>query len=464
MTPLLWRHVLWRDESQLWLVARASGSFSELLQNMNYENRPILWFLVIWPFARLSANPEAMKVANWVAAAASAVIITRWLPLFRLEQLAVLGGFLFLLGYSTVTSGYMAGTAFLLLWLVAYDRRRSGWQFVPLGLMAAIHLLFALVAVPLFIVSFLAWRRDSGAVARRRRVLAMALLSATLIAISFWLIVPPSDYGFFESGGGSLLGRVTSLQTARDAIDYLSSALVAPGVAMPRFVNRIPWQVYSLVVGVIVAVGIKRAGASMTAPAVGLLLIVANGTLGYGPYWWHSGTIIVMVIVTVVMTRSQTGRPWATGAMRWQAVGLWLVLGLQVITSFSVPGNALWGSHPYSGSKEAASMVRAACPRGCIVVTDIDFKSAGVSAYLGGQSLHQLNAQRDGTFTVWTRDHEAGEVSWPAVAAALAAAGPNAVAVLSELRNPPTGFEVLGQTTGSSWPDEDFLVVRGAGE
>jgi predicted acylesterase/phospholipase RssA len=43
VTWSLARHVLWRDEAQLWLVARASGSLPELLTNMTYENRPILW-------------------------------------------------------------------------------------------------------------------------------------------------------------------------------------------------------------------------------------------------------------------------------------------------------------------------------------------------------------------------------------------------------------------------------------
>jgi hypothetical protein len=55
VVPTLARHVLWRDEAQMWLVARASQDFSQLLANMSYENRPILWFLLVWPIARFSS-------------------------------------------------------------------------------------------------------------------------------------------------------------------------------------------------------------------------------------------------------------------------------------------------------------------------------------------------------------------------------------------------------------------------
>jgi hypothetical protein len=131
------------------------------------------------------------------------------------------------------------------------------------------------------------------------------------------------------------------------------------------------------------------------------------------------------------------------------------------LAGVSFPGTTLRGSTDYSGSKEAAAIINAACPRSCPLVTDINYRAAAVSAYLGGQSMYQLNGGLDGTFTIWTRSNlQSGDVSWASTVAALTERGPGALAVLSELRDPPPEIEVIGHTGGAVWADEEFLVVR----
>ena len=166
---ILVRHVLWRDEAQLWLVARASGSLGELLSNMNYENRPILWFLLIWPVARLTANPDAVKLLSWLASAGVAVLVTRFLPLARIEQVVVLSGFLFLLGYSTMSTGYVVGTLLTLLWFLAFSRGSLAGQFVVAALMASVHGLFLLLAAPLWALTTIALLRQWRTIGAARR-------------------------------------------------------------------------------------------------------------------------------------------------------------------------------------------------------------------------------------------------------------------------------------------------------
>jgi hypothetical protein len=461
--PTLARHVLWRDEAQMWLVARASENVSQLLANMNYENRPILWFLLVWPIARFSSNPESMKLLNIAAAGMSAVVVSRWLPLFRLEQLALLGGFLFVLGYSTVTQGYMLAAALTIGWAAAYSRRMFATQFIIAGLMASVHVLFTAIALPLMVVTAIAWAKSSRGTSARDRfpTLAAGFAGVSLALANLWLVIPPADYWFRESPGIPLLERVRDPAVFLDSLHYVASSVVAPGVALPRLLASLPSEVFAIPVAVILVIGLRRAGPSLIAPAIALVVVVGNGVLGYGPYWWHSGPIILIVVLAVVMTRVVTGGPWTRGSLIWQSAALWLVLALQVLAGVSFPGTTLRGSTDYSGSKEAAAIVSAACPRSCPLVTDINYRAAAVSAYLGGQSMYQLNGGLDGTFTIWTRSNlESGDVSWASTVAALAERGPGALAVLSELRDPPAEIEVVGQTGGAVWADEEFLVVR----
>ena len=49
---LLWGHELWRDEANVWLLARELSPF-ELLREIKYQGHPCLWYFLAMPFAKL---------------------------------------------------------------------------------------------------------------------------------------------------------------------------------------------------------------------------------------------------------------------------------------------------------------------------------------------------------------------------------------------------------------------------
>ena len=214
----------------------------------------------------------------------------------------------------------------------------------------------------------------------------------------------------------------------------------------------------------------KRAparSALMTAPLVmpevitGLSLLVVNGVFWYGPFWWHWGVIVVALMLIVLMTRDIAGPTWFVTPLLWQTIAWWAVLAAQILALFGAPGDALWGSQPLSGSKEAARVVTQYCPSGCAVITDDDVVATGVSAYLGGQSLYHVNSSRWASFTRWDPGLVAQRPpTWGLVQAALLEKGPGSIAVLSLLRTPPDGFDVLEEPIEAVLAEETFLVVR----
>ena len=58
---LLVQHELWRDELQAWSIAKASTSPLDVIRNTQFEGRPPLWQLLLWPLTRLFDNPNTMK-------------------------------------------------------------------------------------------------------------------------------------------------------------------------------------------------------------------------------------------------------------------------------------------------------------------------------------------------------------------------------------------------------------------
>ena len=72
-------HEPWRDEIHAWLITREM-SIPEMVLFSRYEAHPILWNLVIYPFAKLGASPYSMHVISYLLVAVSA-----WLFLFKTE-------------------------------------------------------------------------------------------------------------------------------------------------------------------------------------------------------------------------------------------------------------------------------------------------------------------------------------------------------------------------------------------
>jgi hypothetical protein len=453
---VLFQHVLWRDEAQMWLIARASQSLSDLWSNLEYENRPILWFLTIWPLSRLSSNPELIKIPTLAASAFTALIITRFMPLARVEQLALLSGFIFLLGYSTTSTGYMPGILLLLLWFVAYANRNYFLQYVFLVLAANVHFLFLLMATPFWLMTTVDFVRARSLLSRKVKIsiAGIGVLSALGFIFSAWMTKPPSDYGYVWIPPAATTNPISAF------VEYLSMSLRNPGLALPRVLTSIPIQIWFLVLVGLCLFALLLIRFRAIAPVCALGLIGLNGVYGYGPFWWHSGVVVVALVLLVSITRKGISTSWIQGFALAQTVLFGLILVTQVVVSFSIPGSLLWGKVPYSGSKQAATSIQEICSS-CNLVTDSDLLITGVSAYLGGASFYAMNVDRAGTFTVWdTPKAPQPEVTWSKVRDVLRDSGEQSIAVLTSLQGPPADFEVLQLTQPSAQVEEQFLVVR----
>jgi hypothetical protein len=55
------RHELWRDELQVWMVAKHSLSLPHLFVNKVYDAHPSLWYLTVYFVTRFTARPNAAK-------------------------------------------------------------------------------------------------------------------------------------------------------------------------------------------------------------------------------------------------------------------------------------------------------------------------------------------------------------------------------------------------------------------
>ena len=58
-------HESWRDEAQAWLIAR-DLNIIDIFRQMKYEGHPVIWYLILVPFAKLGLPYIFVKIVSWL--------------------------------------------------------------------------------------------------------------------------------------------------------------------------------------------------------------------------------------------------------------------------------------------------------------------------------------------------------------------------------------------------------------
>lgn len=77
---LLARHELWRDEANVWLMARELTPW-ELLGEIKYQGHPCLWYLLVMPFAKAGLPFKTIGILSLSIMSLAAVIFLKKAPI-----------------------------------------------------------------------------------------------------------------------------------------------------------------------------------------------------------------------------------------------------------------------------------------------------------------------------------------------------------------------------------------------
>ena len=122
----MWRHEMWRDELQAWMIARSSHSVPNLLDNLRYEGHPTLWYLVLLPFTKLSTSPWTMQLVQFAIAMTTLALVLWKAPFTFRQKVLFAGGYFVLFEYGTLSRSYSLGFLFVALTCVIAATRAAG--------------------------------------------------------------------------------------------------------------------------------------------------------------------------------------------------------------------------------------------------------------------------------------------------------------------------------------------------
>ncbi|MBP3457795.1 MAG: hypothetical protein J6K58_01135 [Lachnospiraceae bacterium] len=117
-------HELWRDEANVWLIARELSPI-QLFEEIRYQGHPCLWYLLVMPFAKLGFPFKTISVVSFLIMAVGAGIFTLRAPFHPVTKLICLFSPIFSYYYPVVARNYCLIALLLILLTYYYPKRNE---------------------------------------------------------------------------------------------------------------------------------------------------------------------------------------------------------------------------------------------------------------------------------------------------------------------------------------------------
>ena len=214
----LFRHAMWRDELQAFMVAAASNTPLDLFAKLKYEGHPGLWHLLLWVVTRFTTDPVAMRVLHLVIALGVWVLVWRLSPFRPVGKLLLLLSYYLFWEYFVVSRGYALGVllGFGFAALQARRPEQRFWPWVLLGLLANTTVFGTIWSFGLGLFYALRNRQEW------RLMLPGVALYAALAALAVVTMVPAPDFTL-AVGRAPSSASSTCLSTSRSGLSCRSS-------------------------------------------------------------------------------------------------------------------------------------------------------------------------------------------------------------------------------------------------
>lgn len=165
-------HELWRDEANVWLMARELSPI-QLFGELKYQGHPCLWYLLIMPFAKLGFPFKTMSVVSFLIMAVGAVIFIFRAPFHIITKIVCLFSPIFSYFYPVVARNYCLIALLLILLAYYYPKRNERpWLY---GLMLGLLVQADTIALATAGLISLMWLYEGISLSIRDRQLAPVL-------------------------------------------------------------------------------------------------------------------------------------------------------------------------------------------------------------------------------------------------------------------------------------------------
>jgi hypothetical protein len=475
------RHEMWRDELQIWMLVRDSGSLLDLFQNLRYETgHPFLWYLCLYGVSRLTRQPIAMQGVHLAIATAAVYLLARYSPFTRWQQGLFAFGYFSLFEFGIISRNYGLGMLLLFGVCVLFPQRHQRYWPIALLLFLAcntnFYAMLCAVAIAAMLIlervlpSYQGWKAplrqwDAG--------LSLGIVALGLVLCGLQLITP-ADAGIETSGVKPLsLNRVVS------AIALIWKSYAPLPVPSLHFWNKnlvregdAAFLSVLLVIGAI-AVFIRKP-LILFLYSSGTGAIVLMSLLKHGGGLRHWGFAFVLFVVCLWLATDLPDAAYRPPRF-WLRLHHWLtqkqnsfftvILSLQLLA-----GGFAYGMDwvfPFSQAQATSQFIQQQPMTELALIGDRDWAALTVSGFLD-QPLFYPASDREGTFLIWNdqrRDRALPEVIERSQQHLITQQQTGLLILNNALTAPelalfPQTPQIIGQFTGAIVSDENYHLYK----
>lgn len=404
---LLVLHEPWRDEANVWLIARELSPL-QLFHEIKYQGHPCLWYLLLMPFAKAGLPFRTIEVISFLVMAAAAGIFWWKGPLNRAVKAVCLFSPVFTYFYPVIARNYCLIALFLMILAWQYPQRNR--HCVRYGLLLGLLVQADTIAIPVAGLISVMWLAEEILECARRKTLLpvkkviggiwIPLASLFLWIMQFYQVSDSPQFQMQELGIGEMMGEVRNFS-------YVILIRLTGGSQMFCRV----FFVCVLAAFIWVSVKIRNAWA-MVVLTGSFLFQAAFSALVYQLHIWHYISLGFVLIWALWVLGKQAQEKGFFGKMEkggLEAIGFLLAL-LSVMmfmhwNSKEEPSsldNAINGL--YSDGGNAADFIRDHISQEELVVSDSIPMASTILAYLKDHEFYYAGSGEKASYADWSEE------------------------------------------------------------
>ena len=395
---LLWYHEPWRDEANVWLMARALSPL-QLLKEIKYQGHPCLWYFLVMPFARAGLPFRTIgMISTIVMTVAAGIYLWKGPQWIGIKALVVFSP-VFTYFYPTIARNYCLIALILILLAWNYSERNA--HPVRYGILLGLLVQADTIAIaPAGMIAFV-WlvenvynRIHTGSMERLGNCLKGIWIP--FVSLLFWMVqfYQVSDSPMFEfqiwNYAYIILIRVTGFSQTMCTIFFVAVILAAA----------------------VVSYRLRNIGAA-TVMLFSYLFQCVFSVMVYQLHIWHYLSLVFTFLwmlwamqKTAEEKKREKDRIYRVAAGTLQVLlGILAVVMLLHWNSDAEPSNlqqALHGS--YSDGQNAAEFIREEIsPDEIILSTDVPMEST-ILAYLKDYRFYYAGSGKITTYADWSEE------------------------------------------------------------
>jgi hypothetical protein len=373
-------HAMWRDELNVWLIARDSNSLIELFGNIKYEGHPGLWYLCLTLLNQFTHNPVSMQILHLLIATASVYIFLRFSPFTNLQKILFSLGYLPFYEYLVISRNYALGILLIFAFCALFNTRIKSyvWLALILFLLANTNAYCLLISVALGVILIVEYslgkKVTESLTASRTNIISSLIIFFLGIISSLAQLIPPAD-STLQGGLAKWMLQfdLKHLAAALSRIWNSYMVIVVPGDS--RFFDVVIFAIFSLLLFAFTSTILIKKPIAFLLYVFGTLEIIFFVYVKFLGSARHYGHLYILLIVSfwiasyypnsnllLPKTRiawkfgQQVSSSWINLVKKYQTVFLMVILCSQLIGGIVAFSRDL--IVPYSASREASRFIK----------------------------------------------------------------------------------------------------------